>query len=125
MSDNTYGEMEVKELYGELLVPVTQRLNLEFGYRYSEFNTAAGNVDTWKTLFDYAATDSIRLRGGFQQATRAPNTAEMFQGPIMLTVGVRSERPVHVHDDRAVGQPRDQPEPEAARDTAALHRPDR
>jgi iron complex outermembrane recepter protein len=93
VSDNTYGEMEVKEIYGELLVPVTSRLNLEFGYRYSEFNTAAGNVDTWKTLFDYAATDSIRLRGGFQQATRAPNTAEMFQGPIMLTVGFAPSDP--------------------------------
>jgi outer membrane receptor protein involved in Fe transport len=86
VSDNTYGEMDVKELYGELLVPVTQRLDLEFGYRYSEFNTAAGDVNTWKALFDYSVTDSIRLRGGFQQATRAPNTAEMFQGPIMLTV---------------------------------------
>lgn len=87
VSDNTYGEMTVREIYGELLVPVTSRLNLEFGYRYSEFSTAAGDVDTWKALFDYAATDAIRLRGGFQQATRAPNTAEMFQGPIMLTVG--------------------------------------
>jgi outer membrane receptor protein involved in Fe transport len=87
VSDNTYGEMTVKELYGELLVPVTQRLDLELGYRYSDFNTAAGEVDTWKALFDYAATESISFRGGVQQATRAPNTAEMFQGPIMLTVG--------------------------------------
>lgn len=86
VSDNTYGEMDVKELYGELLVPAAPRLGLEFGYRYSKFNTAAGDVGTWKALFDYAATDSIRLRGGFQQATRAPNTAEMFQGPIMLTI---------------------------------------
>ena len=86
VSDNTYGEMNVKEIYGELLMPVTSRLDLEFGYRYSEFDTAAGDVDTWKALFDYAVTDSINLRGGFQQATRAPNTAEMFQGPIMLTV---------------------------------------
>jgi iron complex outermembrane receptor protein len=86
VSDNTYGEMNVKEFYGELLMPVTSRLNLEFGYRYSDFNTAAGEVDTWKALFDYAVTDAINLRGGFQQATRAPNTAEMFQGPIMLTV---------------------------------------
>ncbi len=93
VSDNTYGEMDVKEIYGELLLPVTQRLGLEFGYRYSEFNTAAGNVDTWKALFDYAATDSINLRGGFQQATRAPNTAEMFQGPIMLTVGFAPSDP--------------------------------
>jgi outer membrane receptor protein involved in Fe transport len=86
VSDNTYGEMEVKELYGELLVPVTSRLDVELGYRYSDFNTAAGSVDTWKALFDYAVTDAVNFRGGFQQATRAPNTAEMFQGPIMLTV---------------------------------------
>jgi iron complex outermembrane receptor protein len=86
VSDNTAGEMNVREVYGELLVPITQRLSAEFGYRYSEFNTAAGDVNTWKALFDYAATDNIRFRGGFQAATRAPNTAEMFQGPTMFTV---------------------------------------
>jgi outer membrane receptor protein involved in Fe transport len=87
VSDNTYGEMTVREVYGELLVPLTQRLSLELGYRLSEFNTVEEDVDTWKALFDYAVTDSMRLRGGFQAATRAPNTAELFQGPIMLTVG--------------------------------------
>jgi iron complex outermembrane receptor protein len=87
VSDNTYGEMTVREVYGELLVPLTQRLNVELGYRLSEFNTVEEDVDTWKALFDYAITDSTRLRGGFQAATRAPNTAELFQGPIMLTVG--------------------------------------
>src|SRR5690606_10386628 len=81
-----FGEMSVREIYGELLVPVTERLNLEFGYRRSEFSTEAGDVNTWKSLFDYAPTDAIRLRGGFQSATRAPNTAELFQGPTMLTV---------------------------------------
>src|SRR5690606_1750762 len=60
---------------------------------YSEFNTAAGDVDTWKALFDYAPSDSIRLRGGFQAATRAPNTAELFQGPTMLTVGFQFSDP--------------------------------
>src|SRR5690606_8961268 len=93
VSNNTAGEMDVKELYGELLVPVTERLNLELGYRYSKFNTAAGDVNTWKALFDYGPTNSIRLRGGFQAATRAPNTAEMFQGPTMLTVGFAPSDP--------------------------------
>ncbi len=93
VSNNTEGEMNVKEVYGELLVPVAERLSLELGYRYSEFNTAAGDVDTWKALFDYAPTDSIRLRGGFQRATRAPNVAEMFQGPTMLTVGFQPSDP--------------------------------
>jgi iron complex outermembrane recepter protein len=86
VSDNTSGQMDVREIYGELLVPIASRLNLEFGYRYSDFNTAAGDVNTWKALFDYGVSDTVRLRGGFQRATRAPNTYEMFQGPIMLTI---------------------------------------
>ncbi len=93
VSNNTAGEMTVREIYGELLVPATSRLNIELGYRYSEFNTEAGDVNTWKALFDYAATDAIRLRGGFQKATRAPNTAELFQGPTMLTVGFAPSDP--------------------------------
>src|SRR5690606_20149776 len=31
VSNNTAGEMNVKEVYGELLVPVAERLSLEFG----------------------------------------------------------------------------------------------
>jgi iron complex outermembrane recepter protein len=87
VSNDTSGRVSVEEVYGELLVPVTQRLNLEFGYRYSEFSTESDAVGTWKALFDYGVTNGMRLRGGLQSATRAPNTAELFQGPTMLTVG--------------------------------------
>lgn len=109
VSDNTFGEMTVREIYGELLIPLTQRLNLEVGYRLSEFNTVDDNVDTWKALFDYAATDSLRLRGGFQAATRAPNTAELFQGPIMLTVGFGPSDPCSVTTTAPWGNRADNP----------------
>jgi outer membrane receptor protein involved in Fe transport len=92
-SNNTAGATEVNELYGELLLPATERLNVELGYRYSDYDTAAGSVDTWKTLVDWRASDSIRFRGGYQVATRAPNTAELFQGQSLLVVGFAPSDP--------------------------------
>ncbi len=34
---------------------------------------------TYKALFDWGITDTLRFRGGRQLATRAPNIAELFQ----------------------------------------------
>jgi outer membrane receptor protein involved in Fe transport len=85
-SDDAVGATDVAELYGELLVPVTNRLNLELGYRSSDYNTA-GRVETYKTLFDFSATDRLRFRGGRQLANRAPNTAELFLGETLQIVG--------------------------------------
>lgn len=79
-SNNTAGTTDVAEIYGELLVPVVSRLNIELGYRHSDYNTAGGQ-DTYKALFDWAPVDAVRLRGGRQIANRAPNTAELFTGP--------------------------------------------
>ena len=76
----------MKEVYGELLLPATKRLNFELGYRYSDYNTKAGSTSTYKTLFDWSATEKLRVRGGYQQAIRAPNTAELFQGPTLIVV---------------------------------------
>jgi outer membrane receptor protein involved in Fe transport len=86
VSNNTSGQTEVSELYGELLLPATERLNLELGYRYSDY-ARSGGVDTYKTLADWSATDSMRIRGGYQVATREPNTEELFAGPRLNTVG--------------------------------------
>jgi outer membrane receptor protein involved in Fe transport len=85
LSNNTSGSTDVSELYGELLLPATERLNIELGYRYSDYDTAGG-VNTYKTLFDWSTTNSIRVRGGYQFATRAPNTEELFAGPRLSTV---------------------------------------
>jgi len=85
VSNNTAGSTSVSEIYGELLVPVAKRLNLELGYRFSDYDISGG-VDTYKTLFDWSATNSMRVRGGYQLATRAPNTEELFAGPRLNTV---------------------------------------
>ncbi|WP_305096111.1 TonB-dependent receptor domain-containing protein [Croceibacterium aestuarii] len=84
-SGDTKGEINVKELYGELLVPVLRdsfirSLDLELGGRISDYNTT-GTSYTYKLLGDMAVTDWLRVRGGFNRAERAPNIAELFLSP--------------------------------------------
>lgn len=80
------GETRVREVYGELLIPLlrdkplARALELELGGRYSRYNTGAGGVPTYKALFSWAPTDIVRLRGGYQLANRAPNVNELFLG---------------------------------------------
>ena len=76
------GETTVSELYGEVLVPIVGRFELELGARYSDFATGgfAQDAQTYKVLFSWGATDALRLRGGFQRANRTPNVAELYSG---------------------------------------------
>ena len=82
----------MKELYGELLVPIIadvpvfKKVNLELGARWSDYNTA-GAIWTYKGLIDWTITDSVRFRGGYQMANRAPNVAELFTGATTSVVG--------------------------------------
>ncbi len=94
-SNSTAGSTNVKEVYAELLVPVIKNLELELGYRLSDFNTA-GTVDTYKSLFTWKALDTVTFRGGYQFATRAPNTAELFTGPSLAVVSFPAVDPCSV-----------------------------
>lgn len=82
-ASSTVGEDTVKEGYVEFVVPILadlpafKRLNLELGYRFSDYDSV-GNVDTYKALADWTIVDSVRFRGGFQRANRAPNIGELF-----------------------------------------------
>ncbi|MEJ1965469.1 MAG: TonB-dependent receptor [Gammaproteobacteria bacterium] len=88
----TQGSTNVKELYGELLVPLLKELplvkalELELGERYSKYNTA-GSENTWKALANWTLNDYVSFRGGQQHAARAPNTAELFSGNTLNVVG--------------------------------------
>ena len=77
------GETEVNELYGEILLPVVGEFELEIGARTSDFSTAgrSDSANTYKTLFSWGATDTVRFRGGYQHAYRSPNVSELFSGP--------------------------------------------
>lgn len=82
------GTTDVKELYGEILYPVAGNLELEFGARYSDFETGGFTQDakSYKALFNWGATDSLRFRGGWQRANRTPNVAELYAGPTRQTI---------------------------------------
>ncbi len=101
-SNSTAGATNVKEIYGELLAPVLPGLELELGYRLSDFNTA-GTESTYKALFTWKALEQLTFRGGYQVATRAPNTAELFAGARLEVVGFPGVDPCSAATDHLWG----------------------
>lgn len=82
-SPDVTGRYDVREVFGELIVPVVadrpffHALQLEGGARYSEYSTA-GEAFTWRVGGFYEPFESIRFRGNYNRATRAPNIGELF-----------------------------------------------
>lgn len=78
------GEVHVKEVFGELMVPLLKdsslgkRLSLDLAGRITDYSTS-GTVKTWKAGLDYSITDTIRLRATRSRDIRAPSLAELFQ----------------------------------------------
>jgi outer membrane receptor protein involved in Fe transport len=79
----TGGSSNVREVFGELLVPVLanrpliQDLSLDLGYRYSRY-ARFGGVNTYNADLNWQPVSSLRLRGGYQRAIRAPSLGELF-----------------------------------------------
>jgi outer membrane receptor protein involved in Fe transport len=79
------GSTSVKELFGELRIPViTHRfiegLELEGGYRLSWYRNARSRVSSssWKIGGDLSPVRGLRFRASTQRAVRAPNVQELF-----------------------------------------------
>ena len=85
-TEHSAGDFNVKEVYGELLVPIVangpkfaSHFNLELGGRISDWNLEQmPNLFTWKALLDWGIGDRFRIRGGFNRAFRAPNLGELY-----------------------------------------------
>lgn len=79
----TSGESQVYEVFGELLIPVLKNapliksLDLDVAFRRSDYKLT-GSVNTYKASIDWAVFDSLRLRGGYQRAIRAPGLGELY-----------------------------------------------
>ncbi|MCP1468553.1 outer membrane receptor protein involved in Fe transport [Sphingobium sp. OAS761] len=77
------GSFDVKEIFGELSVPVLKDMpfayNLTFGaaLRLSDYSTV-GKTTTWKVDGTYAPIPDISFRGTWSEAVRAPNITELF-----------------------------------------------
>lgn len=87
------GKINVKEVFGEVLVPVLRDLpgvesfNLEAAVRWADYSTAGENT-SWKFGGDYAPVSDVRFRATYAQAVRAPNAGEIFQPAALGAVSV-------------------------------------
>jgi outer membrane receptor protein involved in Fe transport len=83
------GSNSVKEVYGELLVPILrdipffERLEVDLAYRYSDYQRSGGE-HAYKADVNWQLFQPIRLRGGYQRAVRAPNVVEQFGPPTLV-----------------------------------------
>jgi outer membrane receptor protein involved in Fe transport len=84
--DPTAGGYNVKEVFGELRIPLIQdsffsRLELNGAARYSDYSLdAVGGVWTYAAGVEFAPIRDITFRGQYQRAVRAPNVQELFGG---------------------------------------------
>ena len=84
VGSNFSGSTEVKEVYGELLLPLLadipfiKRLEANVGFRFSDYSSV-GSVWTYKGDMSWEVGAGLTLRGGYERAIRAPSVGELFQ----------------------------------------------
>jgi len=77
------GEYDVKEVFAETTVPLLadlpliRRLNLDLAGRWSDYNSI-GDTKTWNVGLDWEILSSLRVRGTYASAVRAPSIGELY-----------------------------------------------
>ena len=77
------GGYDVTEFFMEASIPLVedkefvQALTLDLGYRYSDYDFTT--TDTYKIAGSWAVNNTIKFRGSYQRAVRAPNIVDQFQ----------------------------------------------
>lgn len=89
---NTSGSYDVKEVFGEVRlpilrdVPLASELTLDAAARYADYTTVGGQ-STWKIGATWAPVQDLSLRGTLSRAVRAPNIAELFDPELPIQIG--------------------------------------
>ena len=82
----TVGGFDVQEVFAEVSVPLlsgkpfAEELSLWGAARLSDYSNIDDTVESFATALNWSPLSTLSLRVGFQQAVRAPNVAELFQG---------------------------------------------
>lgn len=83
----TAGSYNVKELFGELRIPIAadrpfaHRLEVSGAARYSDYSLkSVGGVWSYAAGAEWAPVRDITFRAQYQRAVRAPNVGELFGG---------------------------------------------
>lgn len=80
----TYGAFTVWEAYTEARLPLIEdapfakSLDIEAGYRYSDYSLSFGGTNTWKLGLQWAPVSDVRFRAMYNVAVRAPNIQELY-----------------------------------------------
>lgn len=75
---------EVKELFGELRLPILREtpffdeLTVSAAGRVADYKGSTGTVFAYNVGVDWAPVRDIRLRGNFSRAVRAPNLTDLY-----------------------------------------------
>ena len=82
------GGYDVYEAFGEIIVPLVEdkpffhSLTAEAGVRYSSYNVDGAaqqnKTTTWKAGGSWEPVESLKIRGNYSRAVRAPNIGELF-----------------------------------------------
>jgi iron complex outermembrane receptor protein len=105
-SVTTAGSQNVREVFGELLVPVLkdlpfiQELSLDLGARRSQYDLFGG-VNTWKADLNWKPVSTLTVRGGYAKAIRAPSVGELFAPTVTGNLNIGS--PPNAGDPCATG----------------------
>ncbi len=85
---NIDGSYNVYEAFGEVIAPIItdkpffHSLTLEAGIRYSSYTVPGAaqqnKTTTWKAGGSWEPVESLKIRGNYSRAVRAPNIGELF-----------------------------------------------
>ena len=83
---NTSGRFDVKEAYGEIIVPILkdtpffEQLSIRGAGRVSDYSTV-GTFVAYNAGVEWSPVRDLRLRAVYAHAVRAPNIGELFAAP--------------------------------------------
>ncbi|MEZ0334093.1 MAG: TonB-dependent receptor plug domain-containing protein, partial [Gemmatimonadales bacterium] len=86
------GAYSVKEVFGEVRIPVLDTLSFNGSFRYSSYSTGA-STDTYGGGFDFQPVRQFRLRGSYQRAIRAPHISELYPPQQVIAGGLPFDDP--------------------------------
>lgn len=70
---------DIKAVFGEVLVPITKRLEVTLSARHDEY-TGFGSTNNPKASLRFAPVDSFVLRGSYSTGFRVPTFNQLFNG---------------------------------------------
>ncbi|MEP1445301.1 MAG: TonB-dependent receptor [Paraglaciecola sp.] len=77
-ANDTVGEYDVFEVYGETAVPLLDSLNLNLAARAADYSTI-GSASAYNFGLEWSPTDSLRFRAVYAEAVRAPNIKDLYR----------------------------------------------